>query len=108
MLALLLLQALVQSPPAAPADSTPPHDALHYDITLVPSDTSAHLLGEVETVWRLRSNQPIVVRLDSTMRVIRVAVDGGGQTRLSRTRYGRSGAGPRNRSQSRVGGGAHR
>ena len=31
------------------------HDALSYDITLVTSDTGAHVLGEVQTAWRLRS-----------------------------------------------------
>ena len=35
--------------------TAPQHDALRYDITLVPSDTGTHLLGEVETAWRLAS-----------------------------------------------------
>ena len=66
------------------------HDALRYDVTLVPSDTGTHLLGEVETVWRLGSTDPVVVRLDSSMRVVRVLVDGRPNTRLSRTMYARS------------------
>ena len=66
------------------------HDALHYDITLVPSDTGTHVLGEVQTTWRLRSDQPVMMQLDSAMRVIRVLVDGKENTRLARTRYGRS------------------
>ena len=66
------------------------HDALHYDITLIPSDTGTHVLGEVETTWRLRSAQPVTMQLDSAMRVIRVLVDGRPNTRLSRTMYGRS------------------
>jgi aminopeptidase N len=66
------------------------HDVLRYDITLVPSDTSTHLLGEVETTWRLASPDPVLVRLDSSMRVIRVLIDGRPNTRLSRTMYGRS------------------
>jgi len=66
------------------------HDALHYDITLVPSDTGTHVLGEVQTTWRLRSTQPVTMQLDSAMRVIRVLVDGRLNTRLSRTRYARS------------------
>ncbi len=70
--------------------ATPQHDALRYDITLVPADTGSHLLGEAETAWRLTSADPVGVRLDSAMRVVRVLVDGKPNTRLSRTMYGRS------------------
>jgi len=75
---LLLLQA------------APPHDALHYDITLIPSDTGTHVLGEVQITWRLGSTAPVRMQLDSSMRVIRVLVDGKPNTRLSRTMYARS------------------
>ena len=86
---LLLLQS--QSPLAAWADSVGAvHDALHYDITLIPSDTSTHVLGEVQVTWRLRSAEPVTMQLDSAMRVIRVLVDGRPHTRISRTMYGRS------------------
>jgi aminopeptidase N len=86
---LLLLQS--QSPMAAWADSVGAvHDALHYDITLIPSDTGTHVLGEVQTTWRLRSTEPVTMQLDSAMRVIRILVDGRPNTRLSRTMYGRS------------------
>jgi hypothetical protein len=68
----------------------PVHDARHYEITLVPSDTGTHLLGEVQTSWRLRSADPVAALLDSSMRVVRVLVDGKPNTRLSRTMYGRS------------------
>jgi aminopeptidase N len=86
---LLLLQA--QSPLAARADTIHPvHDALHYDITLIPSDTGRHLLSEVQTIWRLRSSEPVEMELDSAMRVIRVLVDGKPNTRLARTMYARS------------------
>jgi len=86
---LLLLQA--QSPLAARVDSIHPvHDALHYDITLVPSDTGRHVLAEVQTTWRLRSSEPVEMELDSAMRVVRVLVDGKPNTRLSRTLYARS------------------
>ncbi|HWB40359.1 MAG TPA: hypothetical protein VG500_03820 [Gemmatimonadales bacterium] len=67
-----------------------PHDALRYDVTLVPSDTGTHLLGEVETTWRLASSEPVIVRLDSSMRVVRVLIDGRPNTRISRTMYARS------------------
>ena len=67
-----------------------PHDALHYDITLVPSDTSTHVLSEVQITWRLGSTMPVRMELDSAMRVIRVLVDGKPNTRLSRTMYARS------------------
>ena len=66
------------------------HDAVRYDITLIPSDTGTHLLGEVETAWRLRSAEAVGVVLDSSMRVVRVLIDGKPNTRLSRTMYGRS------------------
>lgn len=65
------------------------HDPISYDITFVPSDTSAHILGEVQTGWRLRSTAPVSIQLDSSMRVIRVLVDGKPNTRLSRTSFGR-------------------
>jgi aminopeptidase N len=70
--------------------AAPPNDALRYDITLVPADTGTHLLGEVETAWRLASADPVAVQLDSSMRVVRVLIDGKPNTRLSRTMYGRS------------------
>ena len=63
-----------------------PHDALHYDITLIPSDTGTHVLGEVQITWRLASTRPVRMQLDSAMRVIRVLVDGKPNTRISRTR----------------------
>jgi aminopeptidase N len=81
---LLLLQA------SSSATLPPPHDALHYDITLIPSDTGTHVLGEVQTTWRLRSSASVTMKLDSSMRVIRVLVDGKPNTRISRTMYARS------------------
>ena len=88
---LFLLLQIAQSPTNVPADtSPPPHDALHYDITLIPSDTGTHVLGEVQTTWRLGSSAPVTMRLDSAMRVIRVLVDGKPNTRISRTMYARS------------------
>ena len=91
LLFLLQLQVQPPSPLAARADTIRPvHDALHYDITLVPSDTGTHVLGEVQTTWRLRSTEPVEMELDSAMRVVRVLVDGKPNTRLSRTLYARS------------------
>ncbi|HEX2250472.1 MAG TPA: M1 family metallopeptidase [Gemmatimonadales bacterium] len=90
LLLLLLLQA--QSPLAARTDTIRPvHNALHYDVTLIPSDTSAHILGEVQITWLLRSTEMVEMQLDSSMRVIRVLVDGRENTRLSRTRFARGG-----------------
>ena len=77
---------------ATPADSTPPpHDPTSYEITLVTSDTGAHVLSEVQTGWRLRTVNPVEAELDSTLRVIRVLVDGKPNTRISRTMYARQG-----------------
>ena len=70
--------------------AAPGHDALRYDVTLVPADTGSHLLGETEIAWRLASSDPVAVRIDSSMRVVRVLIDGRPNTRLSRTMYGRS------------------
>jgi aminopeptidase N len=70
--------------------ATGQHDALRYDMTFVPADTGSHLLGEAQTTWRLASSDPVTVRLDSSMRVVRVLIDGRPNTRLSRTMYGRS------------------
>jgi len=90
MLSLLLL--LQQTPSlAARADTIHPvHDALHYDVTLVPSDSGTHVLAEVQTTWRLRSSEPVEMEIDSAMRVVRVLMDGKENTRLSRTLYARS------------------
>lgn len=87
MLPLLLL---LQASSVAQADTSAQHDALHYDITLVPSDTGTHVLGEVQITWRLASTEPVRMQLDSAMRVIRVLVDGKPNTRISRTMYARS------------------
>ena len=89
----LLLQLQVQSPSilAARADTIrPAHDALHYDVTLVTGDTGTHVLAEVQTTWRLHSDEPVEMELDSAMRVVRVLVDSKENTRLSRTMYARS------------------
>ena len=82
----ILLQAAVASPlTIRPDTARPPHDALNYDVTLVLGDSGRHVLGEVQTTWRLGSSQPIEVQLDSTMRVIRVLMNGRENTRLART-----------------------
>ena len=88
------LAALAAAGPlAAQADSTPPtHDPTSYDIILVTSDTGTHFVGEVQTGWRLQSGLPVDMRLDSTLRVVRVLIDGRANTRLSRTMYGRAGS----------------
>ncbi len=92
ILPLLLLQAVLQSPLAARPDTArPTHEALHYDVTVVLGDSGRHLLGQVETTWRLRSEYPIELQLDSTLRVIRVLVNGRENTRLARTPWGRQG-----------------
>jgi aminopeptidase N len=80
-------RAAAQSP--APATHAGAQTPLHYSITLVTSDTSGHLLGEVEVGWRLRTVEPVAMRLDSVFRVVRVLVDGKPNTRLSRTMYAR-------------------
>ncbi|HUF35082.1 MAG TPA: hypothetical protein VMN37_03980 [Gemmatimonadales bacterium] len=81
---LLALQGVSAPPPAI-------HTARHYDVTLIPADTGTHLLGEAQIGWTLRSNAAVGALLDSSMRVVRVLVDGKPNTRLSRTLYGRSG-----------------
>ena len=89
-MAALLVLAQLQSPLAVRADTVhPSHDALHYDITLVVEDTTRHILGEVETTWRLRSSAPVEVALDSAMRVVRVLIDGMPNSRIARTLWGR-------------------
>ena len=86
----LVLEATGAGGVAAQAGtSAPGHVATHYEITLVPSDTGAHVLAEVETSWRLGSAEPVVAELDSTFRVVRVLVDGKPNTRISRTQFAR-------------------
>lgn len=88
----LLLAAFAARPLPAQEGPTRPHDATSYAVTVVVSDTGGHLLGEVETGWRLESVNPVEMELDSTMRVIRVLVDGKPNTRISRTMYSRDSA----------------
>ena len=63
MLSAALLASLATLTPAslsAQSDTTPaPHIPRTYSITLVTSDTGSHLLGEVETGWRLQSVRPV-------------------------------------------------
>jgi hypothetical protein len=79
LLVLLAGQLAAQGRPVVPQTPT------SYAITLVPSDTGAHVLVEVETGWRLRTVNPVEMDLDTALRVVRVLVDGTPNTRLSRT-----------------------
>ena len=91
--ALLLACATVATRLQAQADTIPPpHEPLAYEITLATSDTGAHIVAEVQTGWRLHSVRPVELGLDSTLRVVRVLVDGKPNTRLSRTMYAREGS----------------
>jgi aminopeptidase N len=75
----------------AQVDTTTAQTPHEYDVTLVASDTGAHVLAEAQTAWRLRTVNPVELQLDSAMRVVRVLVDGKPNTRLSRTIYARQG-----------------
>jgi aminopeptidase N len=89
----LTLAASLPAPDAVAQSAEPgAHIPLRYSITLVTSDTSGHLLSEVETGWRLRTVEPVAMRLDSVFRVVRVLVDGKPNTRISRTMYARQGS----------------
>jgi aminopeptidase N len=91
--ALILAGTALPAPVVSQTDTTPPpHEPTSYDITIVTSDTGAHLLAEVQTGWRLRSVRPVEMVLDSALRVVRVLVDGLPNTRLSRTMYARDGS----------------
>ncbi len=86
----LLLALQAPAPLAARADSIRPlHDALDYDITIIVGDTGSHIVGQVQTRWRLESDLPVRIDLDSTMRVVRVLMDGKENTRLFRTIWAR-------------------
>jgi aminopeptidase N len=90
LLPFLLLQTAIASPLAIRPDTARPlHDAEHYDVTLVLGDSGHHIVGQVETTWRLHSAEPIELSLDSALRVVRVLVNGRENTRLARTMYGR-------------------
>jgi aminopeptidase N len=88
--AVLGLLLALQAPAVTPDTGKRVHDALRYDISIAVSDTGGHVVGEVETTWRLGSSDPVVVPLDSAMRVVRVLVDGKENTRMFRTAYGRN------------------
>ncbi len=94
MLIPLLALLQVQAPLAARPDADslrPLHNATHYDVMLVVGDTGSHVVGQVQTSWRLRSSDPVRMDLDTAMRVVRVLIDGKENTRLFRTIYGRDG-----------------
>ena len=89
---ILALLVALQGPLSVRADTVKTtHDAIRYDILIAVSDTGAHIVGEVETLWVLGSDAPVVVPLDSAMRVVRVLIDGRENTRVHRTAYGRQG-----------------
>ncbi len=92
MIAAALLLLLQDPLSVAPDTVKRVHDAVHYDVLIAVSDTGKHIVGEVETTWILKSSDPVVVPLDSAMRVVRVLMDGRENTRLFRTRYGRQGS----------------
>jgi hypothetical protein len=75
-MAALLMTAVSTALAAQTATAPRPHEPTSYSITLVTSDTGSHVLGEVETGWRLRTVEPVEMELDSALRVIRVLVDG--------------------------------
>ncbi|HET8624075.1 MAG TPA: M1 family metallopeptidase [Gemmatimonadales bacterium] len=90
--ALLLQAAAAVSPLAVRPDTTPlPHDVVHYDVSLVLSDSGTHVLGQTDVSWRLASADPVALQLDSALRVIRVLVNGRENTRLARTIFWRRG-----------------
>jgi aminopeptidase N len=91
-LGLALATSLLGAPAAAQSAEPGAHTPLRYTITLVTSDTGGHLVAEVETAWRLRTVEPVAMRLDSVFRVVRVLVDGKPNTRISRTMYARQGS----------------
>lgn len=90
MLLTALILAQLQAPLAARPDTLHPgHDALHYDITVAVEDTTKHIVGEVQTTWRLTSTAPVVMELDSVFRVVRVAADAKPGDKVGRTLWGR-------------------
>jgi aminopeptidase N len=90
LLALAQLQTPAQAALAARGDTLHQgHDALHYDITIAVEDTTKHVVGEVTTTWRLTSDAPVVMELDSAMRVVRVAADVKPGSKVGRTMWGR-------------------
>ncbi len=92
----LLLQATAAASPVAAtplavrADTVHPvHNALHYDVTLILGDSGRNVLGQVETSWRLRSERPVELQLDSALRVIWVLTADRENRRGSRAAWGR-------------------
>ena len=85
---MLALLCALQGPLAVTPDTIHPvHDALAHDITIVVGDTGSHILGLVQTTWRLASAEPVEVPFDTTFRVIRVLTDGDGETRMGRITF---------------------
>ncbi len=92
MLTFVLQVAAAVSPLTVRPDTARlPHDVAHYDVTLVLGDTGRHVLGQTDVSWRLASGDPVELQLDSTLKVIRVLVNGRENTRLVRTMWFRRG-----------------
>lgn len=83
MIAALLLQVATGLPLAPLARrELPPHDVLHYDLSVQVGDTGRHILGQADILLRLGSRDPIILDLEQRYRVVRVM--GGGRIPYAR------------------------
>lgn len=73
----LLLALQVQAPLAVRPDTLQTrHDALHYDIALALSDSDTRFMAQVTTLWKLASERPVRLELDSAFQILGVQVGG--------------------------------
>lgn len=65
--------------PLARSSGPPPaHEVLSYDLTVIVGDSTGHIVGQAEIVWRIGSAEPLRFTLDSALRLVRVIVLGAG------------------------------
>jgi hypothetical protein len=75
--------ALAQGPGGAGG----PHSLIYREeVRIAVSDSGDHFVTEQQTAWRIQAPDTLVLLVDSTLRVVRVAIDG------KRSSWGRMGA----------------
>lgn len=66
-------------------DGQPRNEIVRQQVRLAISDSGSHFVTEQETSWRLATRDTLVLLVDSTLRVVRVALDGQRTTSWGRT-----------------------
>jgi hypothetical protein len=69
----------------SPADGQPRNAITRQQVRLAIGDSGNHFVAEQETSWRIATQDTLVLLVDSTLRVVRLALDGRRTTSWGRT-----------------------